>query len=688
MFAISEELLTLVLEINGDIDLRHWFITSIAASFFTLGISPAFSQSSERIAISYDWSLFCDGQYCWAATFSEDDRSLLIMSSIGRGEPLWTSIGSDAGMLSGAEQVTLSVGGHPFSMIVDAGQAYLSDPKDEPRLLANFLASVDKGTEVRIGSARYPISLRGYTKMLFAAYERVGVKFRSQDILPFSNVSSGPLSLLEPGSITIAGQEDGTQNTGWAKSPITQAALKDLRASAISQATDLCASPRTVESADVRRKLLSRTALTTFNGEWFTRFVVTQDMIEHNSFCLHSGSNCTTQTAKLLYCASGEALFFIGTEPVVAVERLLTPEVALRMIHAPLFTVDSIDRPIENKDCSVRGGPPEATSASWSGGCSGGRPQGPGEMQWKNGDEVVWRTRVGEEWGVVLLDGSLFIDVDLSKFRFEIASCETDRLMTVYLPPNTPLGFLEINRIAAEILNTAANAAIQFCPNEKGFEGIRVIIRSSEPGTNDSVLLSAANVDRTLTWGEYNNPFYASLVDDLGKAEKERRKEIARRVEEAETARLLAEFEGRRDAIIAMANQFLDARTGSFEALVAALSVDELATLQIVEKGFSLQHPPVTNGVQVVEDRGERRYRISYVLENPFVRLEREILSARHGGLDSFQRLLQLAVSKTYRVTCDFGDLSDIPQTGGIVQATLKSFDSEGAVRSIQLDCE
>ncbi|MCE8517129.1 peptidoglycan-binding protein [Ruegeria pomeroyi] len=482
----------------------------------------------------------------------------------------------------------------------------------------------------------------------------------------------------------------------WARLPGIEKVLRDVVANYPGTSLGGCAQAHGPISPELRMRLFDDANMTVVDQRGRTAVrPVTRQMIEGDRFCLNpNNAQCAASSYQLYYCASGEMLFvnpggaFSGTFRVTdVVERPRNPIVS-GAITGEIYGRNLPDIRSERTGCALSNGWSEATGFRWNGACQNGRASGPGTIEWMRGPEVIWRTRVGPNWGIALSDGVLRYDIDLNAFDFSLSSCDQGisgfRSVNIEAPVGTPQTYFENSWVADELMRRGALYAQAECPvDRKGFSNIVVAIE-----LNGEQVVRGRNYEKeNLTWREFSNPAARAMQNELQQAERNRVASERQRLAQARADALTAEFQRRRDGIVARAQNFVETGRGNIDDLAAALEIDHLGTLDRLERGATLRLGPVEELATVTHD-GERHYRVNHVTSSPFARLEREFRSKQDFSWENWMALTQSAMPDRTELSCLFNRISAVPQETREVRVQLLSFSRGSNSTVISFLCE
>lgn len=497
------------------------------------------------------------------------------------------------------------------------------------------------------------------------------------------------------GAQTTSSSIIGSANA-WARLPGIEKVLLEVVSTYPGTSLGGCAQAHGPISPELRMKLFDDANMTVVDQRGRTAVrPVTRQMIEGDRFCLNpNNAQCAASNYQLYYCASGEMLFvnpggaFSGTFRVTdVVERPRNPIVST-VITSEIYGRNLPDIRSERTGCALSNGWSEPTGFRWNGACQNGRASGPGTIEWMRGPEVIWRTRVGPNWGIALSDGVLRYDIDLKAFDFSLSSCDQGisgfRSVNIKAPVGTPQTYFENSWVADELMRRGARYAQAECPvDRKGFSNIVVAIE-----LNGEQVVRGRNYEKeNLTWREFSNPAARAMQNELQQAERNRVASEQQRLAQARADALTAEFQHRRDGIIAQAENFVETGRGNIDDLAAALEIDHLGTLDRLERGATLRLGPV-EGLATVTHDGERHYRVNHVTSSPFARLEREFRSKQDFSWENWMALTQSAMPDRTELSCLFERISTVPQEVRDVRVELLSFSQGSNSTVISFSCE
>jgi murein DD-endopeptidase MepM/ murein hydrolase activator NlpD len=495
-------------------------------------------------------------------------------------------------------------------------------------------------------------------------------------------LTSTALRSLNTASGAAPAAEVAAAPEGWRGGSPVSAALREIVLTYPARELGGCTQAHGPITPDFRRRLFDDASMTVLDQQGRTVIrPVTRQMVEGDRFCLNpNNAQCAASNYQLYYCASGEMLFvnpggaFSGTFRVTdVVERPQNPVVS-GVVTGEIYGRNLPDILSEGTACALSNGWSEATGFRWNGSCTDGRASGPGAIEWMRGPEVIWRTRVGPQWGIVLSDGVLRYDIDLNAFDFSLASCDQSlsgyRAVDVQAPADLPRAYFENSWVVQEIMRRGALLADAECPvDRKGYSNIVVSI-----ALNGEQVVRGRNYDEgDLTWREFSNPVERAMQNELQQAERDRVAGERQRQAQARADALKAEFQRRRDAIVAQAETFLGTGRGSLDDLAAALEIDHIATLDRLERGATLRLGPV-EGLATVTHDGARHYRVDHATSSPFARLEREFRSQQDFSWENWMALTQSPMPERTEIGCLFDRVSRVPQDVRDVEVELLAF--------------
>lgn len=677
---------------SSNIYLRAMLFGLFFFALSLLQVQPAAAQRTQSVGLSKNWAAFCFGSDCWIASSAREDATIQLMATFKNGRVDQITVSSEARPFRNSEKVSIEIEDKEFPMVVDGVWAYLAATNRNNEAYAHMLAAIEgQDSVLRVGDKNYSFSMNGMGGAATLATKRAGEIFRPSSIVSVAPFWGGPDdSLIDSASRSTSLDVNSAEKDSWASSPSVQQFLQVIRSRPPTLTEPQCKSVHEITPSKFRRILFEDTLVITFDGNRFTRNLITESMIE---------------TGKIYLCDGGDPLFLIGNEPIYAVEKINPPSEVLRTIDAPLYPADARLIPIDGQNCEIKGGHPEALSAVWSGSCLNKVPVGEGIIQWKKGEETTWRTRVGAEWGVILDDGIPSLALDLNDYRFLIDSCgqdrsQSERLMRIVPPSDIPHEFFENEVVANKILSAAANAIDKLCPKTQRNSNASVaVLRTGSASSGAPMLKATSRGSVPISWTNIENPANKSLFSSIKENERSRR-EMEKRHEDEQrriaieqraadaAARYQQALNGRHLSVRRQGERFISERIGNLAGFSAAVVMNEVATLGVMERDFRLVFPAVSSGVQTVGEGRERLYVVTFSIADPFVHAERQLLQEMgNTGLEGFNRQVQLATGGSISITCYFSSVDKIPTVQREVVATLVSFRSNGNQRAVNLAC-
>ena len=487
----------------------------------------------------------------------------------------------------------------------------------------------------------------------------------------------------------------------WRGQPSVEQALEDVVTAYAPRAFDGCTRAHGPIAPEFRRRLLAKTVLTIVDGQGRrAQRPITNQLLDNDRFCLsHNIGECVGYNYQLYYCASAETPFINVASSTVRyrvtnVEPMQKSPWVTGRIDSRVFGTDT-HRPVEGQNCHISNGWSDVTGVRWSGACENGRVTGRGILEWLKGPEIIWRTRVGPEWGMTLTEGTLRFALDLDTFDFTLDSCNQynrlgstgRRTAVVAAPAGKPAEYFENTWIVEQLLSRAAYFAHAECPllPKEGFSHIKVSIRHADG--KEIVSGSNANAD-SLDWSQVSNSAVTAMKRELTQAQRNRDAVERQRAAQVRAQALASEFEARRNVIEERARSFIASGQGKIEDLAAALEIDQLGTLGRLEKGVTLWLEPA-DGVDTVNHEGTRHYRVSYTGTPPLAQLEQEFRSKQDFSWENWMTMIQAANPfRRTQLSCLFENVARIPSEARNVSGSLLSFSGSSDSLAISLLCD
>lgn len=483
---------------------------------------------------------------------------------------------------------------------------------------------------------------------------------------------------------------------GWRGQPGVVDALAEIVVNYPAKSIGGCSRAHGPLPPEMRRRLFKNAAMTVSDQRSNQRQVpVTKQMIEGDRFCLSdNNARCAASNYQLHYCSSDEMVFvnpssgFSGTIPVTNVTERPRNLLMTGRVNSRIYGRNQPDIYSQGTRCALSNGWDQANAFRWNGQCANGRATGSGIIEWLRGPEVIWRTRVGPEWGLSLNEGVISYDLDLDAFDVALTSCDQRlsgfRGVELVAPQGTPRAFFENSWVVSELMRRGALFAQAECPVEnKRLSNIVVELK-----IGDEQIVRGRNYDTDqFTWREFSNPVERTMMNDLQNAERQRQANERQRAAQARAEALAAELRRRQEAIVAAAEQFIETGRGSLDDLAAALEVDHIGTLGRLERGATLRLGPV-EGLATVTHDGKRHYQVNYATSSPFQRLEREFRSRQDFSWENWMAMTQSGSPARTDVSCLFEQIGRIPQETRDVRLELVSFSRGSSSTRISFVCK
>lgn len=501
------------------------------------------------------------------------------------------------------------------------------------------------------------------------------------------------------------GQPDSASGSGWIKDSGLNEMLSALDTLPQTSIPDACSVAHGPIPEETRNQLLANTVLTAVRNDR-TFEARSRDLIrDYGSVCLGSLEECSSGRQAAYYCTSGEALFvwyggknkryMAAPYIVTSVRRDEMPLDMDNLVYKPVHDANLRTIPTQIAECSILNAWDDGiTSVRWSGACKDNHPVGDGTIEWMRGEEVYWRTQVGQQWGIVLEAGQLFVSVDLGKFSFNLVTCDRGagyRRVDVIAPSNLAEEYFANGWVTSEIETAIANFAVDQCPvQRKGLSNIAFRI-----GLNGvEVVRGRSDQVDNIRWSEYRNPARDRLSRELEEQEQDR--ERIKRQEEEALARAAAEAEKQAlaDKVLSMKREVDTEWREHMLGVIADTSspIGNIADvahfntpkfISMFSSGRLIYFIPrsisMNNGVVIVS---------SEVSTTPIYAEISELLRGKKSGWDQvFYDMQNELQPQTYRINClvqpadseAFGQ-----QTQIAVFATLREISG----RTIVLDCD
>ena len=446
-----------------------------------------------------------------------------------------------------------------------------------------------------------------------------------------------------------------------------------------------------------RRQLLEGMVLTVRDPHGReARRPMTQNLLDGDRFCLDANTaQCAVASYQLYYCPTGEAPFINRAEStfmssvfqITQIEPQKQPTFLRGRKISQVFGSGDREIPVEGRDCTIYAGWIEPTSVRWNGECVGGKASGSGLLEWVRGKEVIRRTRIGPQWGMVLREGALHTDINTESFGFAMRTCDHGRAayraVTVTAPPDTSKAFFENTWTVAELMRLGAEFAQVNCPSDRRrYSNIVVSITA-----DDKVIVRGRNYDQdTLTWGEFSNTAVRAMERELRDAERTRAAAKRQAQAQARADALAAEFQARRGALETETRHFLNTGRGTLEDLAAALDLDQIAALSRLEQGIQLRLG-APRAIDTVVHDGATHFQARYSVVSPFEQLERDFRSRQGFSWDNWMAMIESPLARRFAIGCLFGSADDIPRKDREVTASLAAFSSGGDSMRVSLLC-
>lgn len=237
--------------------------------------------------------------------------------------------------------------------------------------------------------------------------------------------------------------------------------------------------------------------------------VVSREKITSDKLCLEGPVKCYP----IYYCASNEAEFFVKTYfgsplKIISVKHMSFGSEITRLVDEYVYKEDKKIVSDPNTGCKLKTGWSEITSIRWDGKCVDNFIDGEGEIHWYKGKELVWITYVGKPGGMIIKDHRLAYYIDLSKYQFQLASCEQSgsayRSVEIHAAGMDPKQFFSNTWVSRKILKIGAEYVNKYCPAAvKGWSNIAVRVYFNDG--NKRYISARSDSEDKLNWSELSN---------------------------------------------------------------------------------------------------------------------------------------------------------------------------------------
>jgi hypothetical protein len=312
----------------------------------------------------------------------------------------------------------------------------------------------------------------------------------------------------------------------------------------------------------------------------------------------------------LQYCPAKETFFAWGRDRIFEISNV-SRVAPFKIGNASYALSEGKKLRVTGQNCFFHAPWDKPTSVDWSGKCVDGKPTGTGTIKWRENGEIIWKSRVGPEWGLVLKDGKLWIEYDFSNFVLNIGQCnfsDYQRGMVVRIPKGTRPELFRNSWLTYHVLEKAAAHLVQGCKH-KGrhtYSGIWVNLYIEGPKDLDTGTWQGAIVTSKVKrgsdvsspdWERVNNTAIATLNKEIERDNAAERE--AERAEERRQAQLRAQRQ-------AAARRQGEARRQQAAREAAAKKQAELAALQRqIEQQWASRMEDMFTGQYVIENVGD-----------------------------------------------------------------------------------
>ncbi|WP_433990135.1 hypothetical protein SuNHUV7_14390 (plasmid) [Pseudoseohaeicola sp. NH-UV-7] len=150
-------------------------------------------------------------------------------------------------------------------------------------------------------------------------------------------------------------------------------------------------------------------------------------------------------------------------------------------------------------------------------------------------------------------------------------------------------------------------------------------------------------------------------------------------------------YERDRQAVQTAARSFMDSGKGTLANIIAALEIDEIATLELLERGVRIDLEP-TDNMSSTQSDGQQQYRVAYTVVSPFEQLERQLKIdlANMNYTSSLNLLFDMSanpIPRRLNFTCTYPNLRSVPKSRESVRAEMVSYSSGRDGYRVSMSC-
>lgn len=245
--------------------------------------------------------------------------------------------------------------------------------------------------------------------------------------------------------------------------------------------------------------------------------------------------------------------------------------------------------------------------------------------------------------------------------------------------PGVPEGSFEV-RIVMTGNSDFIVEPVQWIDRPMGF---RMISSSGSIEGNSRIL---GDVD-----GSTCGDFYAGTAEDGGQLYKPQRTTVGNgRTEEPSATAAGVDFNARRADLQRSVEILLQNGSGDLEALAGAMETNRLQIVERLEDGVQLEMP-FSEDFETITYDNQRRYRVTFSMKFPFRQLdynERQQQLNKRFTWELFRKQSQTAsISRPLRVQCIYSEISDIPKSTTVIEASLRSLSKDNRKWHLEMDC-